>query len=383
MRRFLMFAVPLSLIVVSLAVSDSNAVSKNQVMKDFKANFTQAPGRKVQSMEYVGKPRSFLHPEGLVKVPYKAYQVKFVDLFEACGLKVEYLFEVWYRKDSTYVQNVYSSHKALNEPPPPEALKDEELQKLVRGAWNMGSGNYVAKIQSLKVDKQTGSWEFCNPKYNVEFTIQVLGGDMNEMQHDLYECTSYAKITKVDEKVDVLTNLCKDPKTGNEVQCYYSNHCKNLGKRSAVQPLAWGEVAEKIFKKGICEATSDGRTGRSNCNISSIKLVKEGAYDEKTKQKTMRVEVVSEYYEKNAFRKSGDEWNYETKYQCILEAPVAFNIAYADKWAFRNISWCAKADGDCDLQMDSTHLGSVCKCLSPDAYCKRQTEALNERKGSR
>ena len=380
MRRFLMFMVPLSLVVTMFAASDSDAVSKNKVMQDFKANYTQAAGRKLQSMEYVGKPRSFMHPEGLVKVPYKAYQVKFVDLFEACGLKVEYIFEVWYRKDATYVQNVVFDHKFLNTPPPPEALTDDQIQALVRGAWSKGNGSFVSRITQLKVDKQTGTWEFCNPKWDLEFTVQILAGDESDTEHDLYECQGLGLVTKRDDKLEILTNECKDPKTGNRVQCYYKTHCKNLGKKSAVAPITWGEVAKKLFEKGICEATSGGRSGRSDCEVSTIKAIKEGTYDEKTKLKSFRVAFEVGYTEKNQVRKSGDPWTYESKYRCVMEAPLFFNTAYTDKWGFKNeVSWCAKADGACELEYEDWSLVSVCQCLGPEPYCK----ALNAMKVER
>ena len=62
-----------------------------------------------------------MQAEGLVQVPYKAYQVKLVDLFEACGLKVEYTWEVWYRENKTFTQIAILDHKFLNSPPPPPA----------------------------------------------------------------------------------------------------------------------------------------------------------------------------------------------------------------------------------------------------------------------
>ncbi len=367
MRNFI-FLVSVLTGVSMLFFSGASARNKSQAIKDFQSQYKQEAGRKQLSLSYVGKPRNFTQTEGIVKVPFTAYQVKLVDLFESCGLQVEYTWEVWYRRNKTFTQIAILDHKFLNAPAAPEPLPEAKVLELVGNAWEKGSGHYTTKIGSIAVTKQVPGWNFCLPKYELEFTVNLTSGKSHETMHDAWECKAAAVITKKGEDLEVNTNDCFDPKTGKKTQCFYANHCKNLGKKSAISVLSWGDLAKKVLEKGLCESAS-GST-RSVCKVAALKLLSEGNPTADNKKKTFKLEYQLTFTESNSGRKApSDPWRVTSRYQCFALAEVEWNDSYEDNWHVSDTKYCPNATGACDRE-PSRDLFRVCRCMEPASHCE-------------
>lgn len=345
------------------------AVGKAKVLKDFKSQYELPEGRKLLSTKFLGKKRRFRQVEGIRSVPYVAYKVQVDNLFTDCGLKVRYVWEVWYRKGREFRQIAIFSHKFLNAPKPPAPLSTDQATELIKKGWEKGSGHYTTKVVKVDVTKQTPGWNFCFPKWELEFSIQLTSGKSHETVHDFYECKALATVTKKKDDYEVNTNDCVDPKTGKKTQCFYANHCKKLGTKNAVSAISWGDVAKKALEKGLCEYTAESTM--RDCKLAEVKLLKEGEPTKDAKKRWFKVNAVLSFDESNRGRRERtDPWRVNSRYRCFVDVELEYSTSYEGNWgASTEMKWCRDESGPCDVKYTS-NLAKVCTCLEPAAHCK-------------
>ena len=345
------------------------AVPKGKILKDFKSQYQVPEGRKVLKTKVLGKRRKFLLQEGLRKVPYLAHRVQVDNLFTDCGLKVRYTWEVWYRRSRQFTKIAIFDHKFLNAPKPPAPLAEADALNHIKNGWEKGQGHYTTKVTSVKLVKQTPGWNFCFPRWELEFTIQLTSGKSHETMHDFYECNARAMVTKKKDGFEVNTNTCIDPKTKKPTQCFYENHCKKLGQKSAVSALAWGDVAKRVVEKGVCDYI--GGNTRSDCAFKKVKLLRAGKPSADMKKIWFKVDATVGFNESNRGRRERtDPWKVDSRYHCVVDVELEYSTSYEDKWAASTEMKWFKPDNPSVEKKYISNLAKLCTCLEPKAHCE-------------
>lgn len=320
--------------------------SKKQVLKDFQNTHEISKGRKVLTTTYVGEPRKFTQIEGLVKVLYTAYKVAVVELFEDCGLKVEYTWEVWYRQDGrtwNFAQIAIWGHKPINEPTKPmPQIDDSTIKNLIKGKIQERSSHqtYKTKLEELSVLGKKSSWNFCTPVYQVLSKAKVVGGEETENAVDVWECTFASLIQQKDGKWENPSTDCFYE--GKPQSCYYKTMCKNLGAKSKIETIQWAEAKPLIQK--YLQSDIDNKPA----TFTKFDLIRQEETSQDGLDTWFVIDAIMDVTKKESSKETNwKEVDYIYTYDCKIFAGLGLHKYGSGKWEVNGSQCCSSADKKC------------------------------------
>jgi hypothetical protein len=350
-------------------------VPSAQVLKDFKRDAKSEPGQKILSTKYVGHERNFQKVIGLVPVDFTAYEVEEVVLYEECGTKMKFGWEVWYRKSGgklVYDTNATLDMQVVSTPPAPAPLEEQVAIEQISGSFQKASS--PAKIINAKIGSQKGSWNFCDNKWEIESVVTLTEGDTHEAMHDKYECPMVTEVYKRKGKLEPQLTYCLDSSKSNQrVGCYFPNpnHCKNLGKVSVVSEITWSPKVEEAIKTRVCEGY--GYDPRKDCKVEGLSLVSAGKSEQffNDPAKRFMVQWQPSFDEINHSTAQGRQPRVRSRYQCKGDVVVVQRYT-GSEWnlSAQEVHVCPPNKTTCDDTLNpQVSFWELCSCLGPQDHC--------------
>lgn len=375
-------------LLIALSVPlDAEAVGKGQVLKDFQSQYKVPAGRRVLKTQFIGKKRNFLRQEGFTKVSYSAYKVSVLNLFEECGLKVNYVWEVWYRKNKQFTQIAIWSHKLLNKPTKaipalPPGLSETLLNTYLK-SFNEGQhGRYVASLVDTKVLDTKGGWNFCTPNYKIFTKTNLAAGDPNSAKKQMLECDLVVSTAQKNGAWTHLGTNCLD-RSRKEVQCNYDTMCKNKGEKVFTPPLARSRASAEIKKRLIDRPAwveGYGFSSSSEVNVGDVEIV-----SVKDGKDPIRKVIIAKFpvsagklWTRNwvpdpkdcAVPKTARSEQIKADFECVARFPMKYDAFVHKTWVPERMENCTADGKACSSKTREWKVQDYCRCLpsSPD-YC--------------
>jgi len=394
------YLVALATLLLALSVPNSAvAVSKKKVIKDFNSQYKTPAGRKVIKTKYLGKKRNFLRQEGFRKVSYSAYKVSVINLFEDCGLKVNYVWEVWYRKNKQFTQIAIWSHKLLNKPTKAMPELSPGLEKTLLGvhlkAFNAGQhGRYVANLVDTKVTDTKSSWNFCTPNYKIMAKTNLAAGDPNSAKKTMFECDLVINTAMKDGKWTHLSTNCLGEK-GKETSCHYDTMCKNKGEKVFTPPLDKAKASEHIHKRLVDRpAWVEGYSFSSSSKVNVGKVTILSVKDAKDPTKKVIIAkfpvTAGKLWTRNWVPDSAECAVAKTKraeyikadFECTARFPMKYDAHMYKTWVPERMENCTPDGKACSSKSQEWKVQDYCRCLpTSPGYCTTLEMADKCKKG--
>jgi hypothetical protein len=338
-------------------------VSRKRVLKEFKDAFQVPPASKMIQSYHTGKIRNYKEARGAQQVPFQEHQVAVILQLTDCGIKMRYIWNVYYYKLETEwifqdIRQIKSTQLTWPKKKHP-VLNESETKKIVsEGIIKQYSG---VQVQGVTILNNKATWRLCVPEYQVTSKVELFMKDDVYNRITRYECIFNSTLAHQNGSWGYIQSGCTYKNKGMP-DCHIGTMCRELSTESTVPAITDSDAVK------LLQAAFEDEYGlkKNNINVEIFNLTAKLPAENFGKKIpcTMQTRYTMDENKEISYNDNAVKMTAKVRavYECIVYGFLRYSLN-EKKWEGVIESCCPSENENCGLS-----------CSNPGKGCKRLGE---------